>query len=451
MPSSFEKIMHYIRTGELRFLVKYALNKGPVETTKILLNAFKEAMTIGDFYESHLDELKEYRHSYPFSPRKGAIHMMWWDFKTLFKNANRLKVDDFKLSEDVVNIMILPNGGLGDYLMNANYVYRLRQKYKDSPLRIDIVSKEHFYGPTKAVFESDHDCPVDGIYSEDHRKFAPLYDVVIDISRYPVLVRYNLERIGRVCPEFLEYIHLCERFRFENYEMIMKRPFLDGEGATQCIKQGKTRIMQSDIYGFLGTTEEFCYPMKMPDEKEVFKRLNIPDGNYISMHRGCDTDYSKDSIKLWPEEYYQTLTDMIKQKYPDLPIVQLGVSHKRCATIRGTDLNLIEKTSIDDIKVILKHALIHIDCEGGMVHMRHAVKGGPSIVIFGPTPLEFYGYSENENIKGDGCDRWCEWATRNWQEGCMKGFEKHPCMYSISPETVMASVEKLLNNGKQTH
>lgn len=49
-------------------------------------------------------------------------------------------------------------------------------------------------------------------------------------------------------------------------------------------------------------------------------------------------------------------------------------------TFELTYLPLDEK-----LKVILKHAKLHIDSEGGLVHLRHAIKGGPSVVLFGPT------------------------------------------------------------------
>ena len=79
-----------------------------------------------------------------------------------------------------------------------------------------------------------------------------------------------------------------------------------------------------------------------------------------------------------------------------------------------------------------------------MVHLRHALKGGRSVVMFGPTSSEFFGYSENENIVGNGCDTWCEWAVYNWQEGCLRGYSNAPCMASIIPEKVMLSVEKII-------
>ena len=48
-----------------------------------------------------------------------------------------------------------------------------------------------------------------------------------------------------------------------------------------------------------------------------------------------------------------------------------------------------------DLKILLKNALYHIDGECGMVHLRKALKTGPSVVLFGPTPIKFFSYSNN--------------------------------------------------------
>ena len=135
---------------------------------------------------------------------------------------------------------------------------------------------------------------------------------------------------------------------------------------------------------------------------------------------------------------------MIRERYPELAVVQLGVSRERCPAMEGVSVDLIGKSSIEQVKNLLKISAVHIDCEGGFVHLRHALNGGPAVVLFGPTPKRFFGYSENINIRGDGCPEPCEWKTADWQIRCVNGFEKQPCMLSISPEKVMDEILKLI-------
>ena len=91
---------------------------------------------------------------------------------------------------------------------------------------------------------------------------------------------------------------------------------------------------------------------------------------------------------------------------------------------------------------------VNIDNEGGNVHLRHALNGGISAVIYGPTAPEFYGYSENINLRGNGCKYPCEWVINNWQANCARGFESEnlPCMNSLTPEIVFNNIKKVLED-----
>ena len=399
-----KKIIDYVKKGEFKFLYNYAKSKGIRGTLGYIALCFRESLEPTDVIE---------------------------------------------LPSDKINIMFLPNGGLGDCIIAANYISYFKERYKDYPINIVIVSKLNFFGPTKAIFETDGDCPIDGIFDNNHHAYAKHYDLVIDLSRYPVINICNSEKIQSKCPELIKYVELCEKFRTEHPEIIDGRPFYDGESAKLCIGLGITRIQQPDIYGYFGIDEYYRYPIGVPDKTQVLSKFDLEECDYITIHRGCDADYSKDSTKLWPSEYYQTLINLIKKTYPKVQIVQLGISHSRCVSFDNTDINLIENTTIDDLKILLKYSKIHIDCEGGLVHLRHAMHGGPSVVIFGPTPIDFYKYSENENISNNSCPMWCEWASSTWNDKCVKGHKSPPCMYSTTPERVMESVCKLLGKHSQ--
>ena len=110
------------------------------------------------------------------------------------------------------------------------------------------------------------------------------------------------------------------------------------------------------------------------------------------------------------------------------------------------DINLIEKTSLPDLAGLLQNARLHIDCEGGLVHFRHALRGGKSIVIFGPTSPEFFGYSENINLRSSACPIPCEWLVKNWQDNCLRNSSKKSCMLNLHPEHVISELVKNLGS-----
>lgn len=352
-------------------------------------------------------------------------------------------VDTLHLSAKQINVGFLLVGGLGDIVVLANYIYKFRKKYDDENIRIDVFI-HNSYGSSKIIFYEGY--MIDHLYEEKNyeSRFRD-YDLFIKISRYPDIKRRDCNKIISMMPELFEYISLCERFRTENARFYTNAGVTDGQGAILSIIDGKKRISQPDIYNFFGITEKYEYDIPiMEDSMTYLNDINLKPGCFITINRGVDTNYNGDSVKLWPYGYYNMLIKLIKKKYPGIVLVQLGASHDRSETFEGIDMDLVGKTNLEQVKVLLKHALVHIDGEGGMVHLRHALGGGKSVVMFGPTSAEFFGYSENENIVGNGCDTWCEWATKEWQKSCMRGFAFAPCMVSITPERVMDSVIKIV-------
>lgn len=357
-------------------------------------------------------------------------------------------VDTLNLLKTQINVGFLLVGGLGDIVVLSNYLYKFREKYGNENLRIDAFIHNSYNSAKVVLYDGN---VVDNVFPEQgyENKFRD-YDLFVKISRYPDIERRDLEKIVAMMPELIEYIFLCERFRAENPRFYKRPGITDGQGAILSIIDNKKRIHQPDVYGFLGVKEEYEYAIPvMEDEMVYLDDIDLEARKYITINRGVDTNYTRDSIKLWPQEYYNELIKLLKAKYPDIVLVQLGASYARCQTFDGIDLDLIGKTNLEQVKVLLKHSLVHIDGEGGMVHLRHALGGGRSVVMFGPTSAEFFGYSENENIVGNGCSTWCEWAVKDWQSSCMRGYRQAPCMASIIPERVMESVEKIIEEERK--
>ena len=104
---------------------------------------------------------------------------------------------------------------------------------------------------------------------------------------------------------------------------------------------------------------------------------------------------------------------------------------------------------MEEVKALLKNSLLHIDNEGGLVHLRHALCAKKSIVLFGPTSDLFYGYAENENVRSNVCEEPCEWENAKWNISCKKIKEvecyEAECMKKITIVELGKKVEKLLN------
>ena len=363
-----------------------------------------------------------------------------------YSAQQRALYESLALTGDKLNVAFRLRGGLGDYVVLANYVYAFRRRYDDEIMRLDVFAHNSFNSAKVVLYDG---VVIDHFYNGqefEETDCPPIYDLFVDVSRYPDIKNRKDEKIAALMPELFEFIFLCERFHAENRRFFTHAGIADGQSAALSIIEGKKRINQPDVYGFFGLTEAYQYPLPvMEDAADYLRDIGLSGRPYITINRGVDTNYTKSSVKLWPLAYYNTLTRRLKQRYPDILLVQLGASYDRCPPLENIDMDLVGKTNLEQIKPILQHALVHIDGEGGMVHLRHALGGGRSVVLFGPTSSEFFGYSENENLVGGGCDVWCEWALNKWQEGCLRGsYETPPCMASITPEMVMEAADSII-------
>jgi hypothetical protein len=109
-----------------------------------------------------------------------------------------------------------------------------------------------------------------------------------------------------------------------------------------------------------------------------------------------------------------------------LTIVQVGDSSDPPAE---ADIDLRGRTELSDLCFIMKHAVAHIDTEGGLVHFARAVNV-PAIVFFGTTSEAFFGYPGNLNLASPLCGR-CWYSNPTWLAHCPRGTEGPECLTDI--------------------
>lgn len=350
------------------------------------------------------------------------------------------------LDRNYLNVAFKLTGGLGDLLISANYLEVLHGKLNSNQVRFHIYAHRDIK-IARAVFKGL--AYVASLHTIDEiRDDCKDFDLFAEIQRYPFIRFQDRRRIYRYAPFLIEMIFLWERFRVENSRFWLRSPWFDGQNQIEVVN-GRKRIQQPDVYGRLGIGEDYQANILIEQNEDVkLSQLNLEKEKYITVHRGVDAKIDKDSNKLWPLQYYNLLIEYIKKNFPEYKIVQLGVNEKRCPEFKNVDLYLAGKTTLDDIKVILKHSKVHIDGEGGFVHLRNALHGGPSLVFFGPTSDKFYGYSQNLNMRGKGCpsEHGCEWVRPDWQKRCVGNFTRNECLYSLSPETAFKGFCQLMEH-----
>lgn len=325
-------------------------------------------------------------------------------------------------------------GGLGDFIIRKNNLRELAQW--DENLIIDVYVDQSKFSFTKGLLV---DIP-------------QIYNIVGTISAYDMkktkyLASFYFDTLLRV-----DYIHMKA---IEEVPQSLKAKILEvnknylaygiynggrsyGLHYARCEKDSLNCYTSYNRYGGF-QVEDYHTTIPMREDKKA-EFLGLELGDYITLNYGWDntSGNKKPSAKAWPLEYFSKLTHMIREMYSAIKIVQIGLADT--PQIEGCDCYLFGK-DIEVIKYVLKNSLLHVDCEGGMVHLASQFDT-KCIVMFGPTPVKYYGYASNANIVSTVCSN-CYWLV-NDSISCYRKLEKPECMYSILPEQVFEKVRECL-------
>ncbi len=379
-----------------------------------------------DYYFDLNRKVAKYRALYGANFQKTALRLALWAVRSAFRRVPSTVERD----ENALNVGVYFGGGLGDYLIAANYFGYLKRFVGDAPVKFSLFAEKP--GAARVAFVD----PV-AVPSFDPRRF----DLFISTARFPLVERVDRARVERFCPKLTPLVDAYRAFEASQPLIFARQPLGDGIANAFSVVCGKSRLQQPDVGGLLGIGTDFDVEIPAPsDETAVLRKFGLDGKTFVTLNRGVDsTSKSPESTKMWPLDYYVRLVADLKRAFPERTFVQLGVSAERSPRIEGVDVDLVGKTSLDEVKILLKRAASHIDGEGGMTHLRRAMKGGPSVVLFGPTEPALYGYPQNLNLRAPYC-RACEWADPNWSVVCPRTGGKAECMRLLTPEFVAEKV-----------
>jgi hypothetical protein len=330
------------------------------------------------------------------------------------------------------------SGGIGDHLMAARYLRDLLAVA--GPFRFDVYSAR----PQAAnwifrTFPEFHNCYAEGDRSAFHRyplamwliSFVKIYSNIVD-WRY---ISENNPRLASICQH-------VEQFKPDVGYFIRDHPRLAGSIAAVTLMLGMKRT--TFLHGMSGI-EYGGDLLSIDTDPNALQMFGLEGISYITVHNGFD-EVERARIpsggsltKCYPR--YAELVATLRARLPRMFVVQLGVA-STSAAIEGVDLNLISRTSLAQTAEILRHAALHIDNEGGLVHLA-ACLGVTSCVIFGPTSVDYFGYPTNVNIRPTFCGN-CFWMTRDWMVTCPRNFGEPRCLSLQDPTAIAEKIYKSL-------
>ena len=365
---------------------------------------------------------------------RGCAHFFFWNLGQCFRIPHRPRAT----GDAVCRIVFLLRGGMGDQMIALNYIQNF-ERALDCPHEISIgVSHARDLGMVRAL------CHAQPFVHRVLGSAGSLRsaDLVAEMVRFPRILYRGGGKACALGETALRVVDALEGFQAKNPFLFRYSTPADALGIDYSRLMGRNRLQQGDIGGILGV-ESLYRPVSRADEEGTLKKHGLTGRRFATIQRGSGGRNGNISTKLWPPERFGAVAWMLRERFPDLLLVQVGKTSND--PIPGVGLDLRGKTDLGEIMVLLKRSACHIDGEGGLVHLRHFLGGGPSVVVFGATSARFYGYPENTNLQADFCPDGCEWMTGDYEIHCPRGCEGCENSRRIQPEEVFRSAEKLLS------
>ena len=361
------------------------------------------------------------------------------DCKYIFKHSNYLRgmiaqKESILYSRDeedknLILIAFYPTGGFGDSIISSKLLDELMLY---GPCRIDVFCNNMVFG--KAVFGQRPGVKVLPYDAYENSKY--LYDIALTVEHFIHVDHYNPRHVARLSPV------LADKMVELGKSMGYVRPDINQQYYREVIHFRRCELKGINRYTELNHGKVFSINdqrtavyLEMNYQKRL-EELGIAGKKYITLNRGADSmGRSTMQTKVWPLNYYEKFVELFKQQYPDIYIYQLG--DKTNTKIAGIDKYILGE-SLEVVKWILKYSKLHLDCEGGLVHLGSQLST-KCAVIFGPTPYHLYAYPQNINIVSDKCSN-CMGTHQDWAFSCFRGLSEPECTYSITPEIVMEKI-----------
>ena len=318
-----------------------------------------------------------------------------------------LKTENYK-------IVIADGGGVGDALIDLILLKKIKEILPEKFLLVcGIVIADEVYSYKEWITHRDEIRNAATLVIIMHN-IAIIDKIDKDIiqNASPLLYKYciDAEDMYRV-----KFSRIANNYRFTKLGMLL----------------GRNRIEQMDMHCILGISRNDTYQIKVTDHGLNFvRRQSWYHEPYITVNRDVGSD-DIGSPKLWPVSYYMELMKRIKKVYPWIKILLVGAK-KNTPLSDAADYDTSGITDLEETTAILNNSILHIGSEGGLVHICHFL-GKKSMVFFGPTSVDVFGYSENINLYKDVCNEHCEWLIDDWTKGCVLG-ERAKCIRSITSE-----------------
>jgi len=336
---------------------------------------------------------------------------------------------DFRHSQYLPNevrprVAVLVAGGLGDYIVIARFLRDWHAAVEEFAFDI-FASVPPLAKWVFSTLPGYRSCQPDTLFGRAKKNYdlsvSIHQSIAVDSEGTGQEKLQRFPRLARSCNQILKYSK-------ENRVFIENQPWMDNFLARKAVFANRSR--RNFLHHIAGVDfggDRLSLPVKP---------VEIPEP-YITIHNGFDPGFiisGSRATKCYP--HFSDVVATIKQRHPDVTVVQIGTDTSE--PMAGVDRNLIGRTSLEEVAGLIMNARLHIDNEGGLVHLASCF-GVKSCVVFGPTPADYFGYDRNINIPPPICGG-CWWINRTWMDRCPRLFEAPICMTQQDPTRIASLV-----------
>lgn len=318
----------------------------------------------------------------------------------------------------VYKVCFYCNGSGIDNIISINYINKFAEKYNTEITVIFLYADELF----KVIVSKLNINKNIEIYYKDEF-IDKKYDLIIELKKYPQIITADREKQ----PLLLDYIQSCEKFKAFYARLFDKSVnFETNRIMLQKIWQRK-KIQQPDVFGYMGIVEEFS-TIVMSEIKPYIVVQNVMPWKNIP------------EAEAWFMSTISEIVRFLAERYCDYEIIVIGDNIEIPGIIADVKYVSILEDMQETIR-FLEQAALFVGLETPLVHYRAALSGKTSIVIFGPSDVDFYGYDMNINVYSSACYPGCENIDKMGNICCVNTVDRFTCLKSISSDRILQEIQ----------
>ncbi|MER3430517.1 MAG: hypothetical protein C4324_05645 [Blastocatellia bacterium] len=340
---------------------------------------------------------------------------------------------------NIQRVLVIRLRSIGDSVLATPSLAALRRNLPNA--RIDILLEDWVAPLLVGLDEVNNVIPVGKSIASRlavaKRIRAAGYDLVFDLHGGPTAAfftlasgarqrigyrHYRFPRVYTICPENAATIWPVERLHSAEQQLA-----LIAAAGLRVSHRPRSRLV---------VTEEAIASVekKIPVFKEV---LANPEKRFALLHPAATFD-----TKRWPPENFARVAEYLAMnKIDSVAIAAEGESEilRQISSLQASGLTTAANLTLPEITALASRAAIFIGNDSGIAHIAAAV-GSPCVVVFGSSnrdnwrpwtdaPSEIvFSYFECQPCPGYRCEK----------------FESPRCILSVTPESVIAAIERVL-------